>query len=66
MLDAFDTYLSNEVLSDAWKFAQSGLNLALDEKNLSELLEVIKDPDTYDAWIDRQSCLSDMYANADY
>ncbi|ENJ1720655.1 hypothetical protein ACI47T_002292 [Vibrio parahaemolyticus] len=66
LLDAFDTYLSNEVLSDAWKFAQSGLNLAMDEKNLSELLEVIKDPDTYDAWIDRQSCLSDMYANADY
>ncbi|MCL4410678.1 MAG: hypothetical protein M1356_10305 [Gammaproteobacteria bacterium] len=65
-LDAFDAYLSNVALSDAWKFARSGLNLAMDQKNLRELLEVAEDPDAYDAWIESQSYLMDMYTNADY
>jgi hypothetical protein len=66
LLDAFDAYLSDVVLSEAWKFAQSGLDLAMDENNLQELLQASKDPDAYDAWIERKSNLSDMYSNADY
>lgn len=65
-LDDFDEYLSDVALSEAWKFAQSGLSLAMDEKNLKELLEVAEDPDAYDAWIEKQLYLLDMYTNGDY
>lgn len=65
-LDAFDEYLSDSALPDAWKFAQSSLNLAMDNKSLQEMLEVAKDPDTFDAWIERQQDLSDRYTNAEY
>ena len=64
--DDFDNYLSDIALPQAWKYANSALNLAFDQKNLSELLSVIKDIDTYDAWIEAQCYLFDMYANADY
>lgn len=65
-LDAFDEYLSGPALPNAWKFAQSSLNLAMDNENLKEMLEAAKDPNTFDAWIKRQQDLSDRYTNAEY
>ena len=65
-LDAFDKYLSDPALPNAWKFAQSGLNLAMDNENLKEILKAAKDPNTFDAWIERQQDLSDRYTNAEY
>ncbi|MEO9275143.1 hypothetical protein ABFY09_09780 [Marinomonas sp. 5E14-1] len=65
-LDAFDKYLSDSVLQNAWKFALSGLNLAMDDDNLQDMLEAAKNPDMFDAWIERQQDLSDRYTNAEY
>ncbi|GAB3483923.1 hypothetical protein [Marinomonas epiphytica] len=65
-LDAFDKYLSDTALPNAWKFALSGLNLAMDNDNLQEMLEAAKDPDMFDAWIERQQDLSNRYTNAEY
>ncbi|WLE95987.1 MAG: hypothetical protein QTN59_15035 [Candidatus Electrothrix communis] len=66
LFDSFDTYLSNTALPKVWKFAESGLDLTLDEANLTELLSATEDAEVYDVWIKNQCDLSDIYVNADY
>lgn len=66
VFDDFDNYLSTKVLPEAWKFTNSGLNMAFDQESLNELLRVSEDTDVYDAWLEKQCYLLDMYTNADY
>lgn len=66
LLDQFDDLLKSSALVQAWKFAESGLHLTLDEKNLSEIILAASDPISFDSWLEKESYLSDMYANADY
>lgn len=66
IFDEFDHYLSNTAFPEAWKYAESGLDLALDERNLGQLLDVIDDPQHYEEWIERMLYWNDQYDNADY
>jgi len=66
LFDSFDNYLSNKALSNVWRFADSGLNLAIDSKNLNELIQATKDAETYEEWIEKQCYFAAMYENADY
>jgi hypothetical protein len=66
LFDSLDTFLSKKALPNVWRFADSGLNLAIDPKNLNELIQATKDAETYETWIERQCHFAAMYANADY
>jgi hypothetical protein len=66
LFDEFDNYLKNDALVSAWQFADSGLDLILEEKKLSEMLAESEDVDSFEQWIDREGYIADMYANADY
>ena len=64
--DDFDYFLKTEAIQSAWQFADSGLNLILEEKHLLEMLDASKDPQIFEQWLAKESYLSDMYENADY
>lgn len=67
VFDAFDQYLSTDShLTEAWKYADSGLNLALDKQNLEIMLEAAKDPEYFEKWIEYESEMECNYINADY
>ena len=66
LFDEFDNYLKNDALVSAWKLADSGLDLVLEEKKLSEMLAESKDITSFEQWIEREAYMADMYANADY
>ncbi len=64
--DDFDNYLESNAMPTAWKYANSGLNLPLDEKNLIELKEQSKTSEQFDEWIEHCQYQSDRYHNAEY
>lgn len=66
IFDEFDAYLSSTATPNAWKLAESGLDLSFDSENLFELLNAAENTEDFDAWITKQSSLNDMYINADY
>lgn len=66
LFDEFDTWLKNTGKPLAWKYAERGLALSFGEKDISEMLSAASDPASYDKWLDHQSYIVDMYANADY
>lgn len=66
LFDEFDEYLSTTALPVAWKYTCSGLNIAFDQKSLSELLALVDDDAAFDSWLEYQHHLADMYANAEY
>lgn len=66
VFDEFDKYLSLITLPKVWKLADSGLNLALDENSLSELLEASNESEVYEQWIERNCHWRDQIDNADY
>ncbi|WP_200382270.1 hypothetical protein [Thiococcus pfennigii] len=66
LFDEFDNYLKNDALVSTWQFADSGLDLVLEEKKLSEMLAASEDVESFEQWIDREGYIAEMYANADY
>lgn len=67
VFDAFDRYLSvDSHLTEAWKYANSGLNLTLDKQNLEIMLKAAKDPEYFEKWIEYETERECMYINADY
>lgn len=66
VFDEFDKYLSLVTLPKVWKLADSGLNLALDENSLNELLKASSESEVYEQWIELNCHWRDQIDNADY
>ncbi|MEG2472474.1 hypothetical protein [Acinetobacter sp.] len=66
VFNTFDDYLSNDGIRAAWKYAESGLDLPLEERYLSELLSVVGDDEAYNHKLQYLNYKYDQYLNAEF
>jgi hypothetical protein len=64
--DRFEDFLRSFHLKLGFRFIESGLNVAFDQKSLSEYREATKSDDDLKSYIECTAYVADMYANMDW
>ena len=66
VFNSFDDYLSDDGIRAAWKYAESGLDLPLEERYLSELLSVAGDDEAYNHKLEYLNYQYHQFLNAEF
>jgi hypothetical protein len=66
VFDDFDSSLNNGPLRFAKRWAESGLDLAFDERSLREYRSAMESDALFDEYIDYRQAQADMHANMEY